>query len=59
MSGGLGVFVWEKRYTEKERGRDAKNKKELKIYIYIYFNEMIKNIKPFILRNLSIINIRF
>ena len=23
VSGGLGVFVWEKRYTEKERERDA------------------------------------
>ena len=28
VSGGLGVFVWEKRYIEKERGRDAENKKE-------------------------------
>ena len=30
MSGALGVFVWEKRYTKKEKGRDAENKKESK-----------------------------
>ena len=32
VSGGLGVFIWKKRYTQRkrERGRDAKNKKELK-----------------------------
>ena len=28
MSGGLGVFVWEKKYIEKERGKDVENKKE-------------------------------
>ena len=31
VSGGLGVFIWKKRYKQRkrERGRDAKNKKEL------------------------------
>ena len=30
LSGGLGVFVWGKRYIEKEKGRDAENKKRIK-----------------------------
>ena len=30
MSGGLGVFVWGKRYIDNEKGRDAENKKSIK-----------------------------
>ena len=55
MSGGLGVFVWGKRYIEKEKGRDAENKKRIK---KLYSKEVVKNIKRLMLRYIIKLDIK-